>query len=66
VKNRPLAKALFINLLDGHDAHPTRKNNSCGMGILPVLVIFARGLIKPKHKVIFTFRFPSWFVFPFF
>ena len=30
--NRPLAKVLFINLLDGSSAHPTRKNNSCGMG----------------------------------
>ena len=45
--NRPLAKVLFINLLDGQDAHPTRVIFSCGMGILPVLVIFARGLIIP-------------------
>jgi len=50
--NRPLAKVLFINLLDGQDDHPTRKNNSCGMGILPVLVIFARGLIKAKKYAI--------------
>jgi hypothetical protein len=40
---RPLAKILFINSWDGQDAHPTRKNKSCGMGILPVLIIFARG-----------------------
>ena len=29
----------------GSPAHPTRKNKSCGMGILPVLIIFARGLM---------------------
>ncbi len=46
---RPLAKVLFINLLDGQDARPTRKNNFCGMGILPVLVIFARGLLMFQY-----------------
>jgi hypothetical protein len=51
--NRPLAKVLFINLLDGQDAHPTRKNNSCGMGILPVLVILARGLIVLTANAVF-------------
>ena len=30
---------------DGQDAHPTRVIFSCGMGILPVLIIFARGLV---------------------
>ena len=43
--NRPLAKVLLINLLNGQDAHPTIKNNSCGMGKMPILVIFARGLM---------------------
>jgi len=28
---RPLAKVIFINLLDGQDAHPTRKNQ-CVVG----------------------------------
>jgi hypothetical protein len=34
----------FIKFLGRRDAYPTRKNGSCGMGILPVLLIFARGL----------------------
>ena len=50
--NRPLAKVLFINLLDGQDAHPTRVIFSCGMGILPVLVIFARGLMLPNGSTL--------------
>jgi hypothetical protein len=41
---RPLAKVLLIKFWNGQDARSTRKNVFCGMGILPVLVIFARGL----------------------
>ncbi len=49
--NRPLAKVLLIKFWNGQDARSTRKNVFCGMGILPVLVIFARGLIsKLTHQ----------------
>ena len=40
---RPLAKVFLIKFWDGQDAHPTRKKYFCGMGILPVLDIFAIG-----------------------
>ncbi len=44
--NRPLAKVMLIDLLDRQDACPTTKKDSCGTGILPVLIIFARSLIN--------------------
>jgi hypothetical protein len=45
---RPLAKVLIDQFIDRQDACPTRKNNFCGTGILPVLFIFARGLLFPQ------------------
>ena len=35
LNNRPLAKVLFINLLDGQDAHPTRKITLVGWASCP-------------------------------
>jgi len=43
--SRPLAKVVLIKFWNGQDARSTKNIFSCGTGILPVLVIFARGLL---------------------
>ena len=54
---RPLAKVFFIKFLAGGMPTPQEKMNMSGMGILPVLAIFARGLrMQPNRKPQLSFQ----------